>query len=195
LLQRRAKWEALLNKIYLLSNVTKIPDYLEKEQIDEMLHAAKICSERDYLLLRFMWRTGVRVSEVINVVPNDIEYKNSVVNIRKAKGGRQRRVLLDQETLKMLSDYVLALNTPEDRPVFAISRAQVFNLVKKYGTMIGVKIHPHTLRHSFAIHLVRSGMDLRRLQLLLGHSSLSITQVYLQFKDDDLREAYEKVSF
>jgi len=184
-----------LNKIYLLSNVTKIPDYLEKEQIDEMLRAARICSERDYLLLRFMWRTGVRVSEVINIVPNDIEYKNSVVNIRKAKGGRQRRVLLDQETLEMLSDYVLVLNTPEDRPVFAISRAQVFNLVKKYGSMIGVTIHPHTLRHSFAIHLVRSGMDLRRLQLLLGHPSLSITQVYLQFKDDDLREAYEKVSF
>ena len=142
-----------------------------------------------------MWRTGVRVSEVINVTPNDIEYKNSVVNIRKAKGGRQLRVLLDQDTLKMLSDYILALNTLEDPPVFPISRAQVFNLVKRYGDKGDLKIHPHTLRHSFAIHLVRSGMELRRLQLLLGHSSLSITQVYLQFKDDDLREAYEKVSF
>ena len=60
---------------------------------------------------------------------------------------------------------------------------------------VGVKNHPHTLRHSFAMHLVRSGMDLRHLQLLLGHSSLSITQVYLQFKDDDLREAYEKFPF
>lgn len=137
----------------------------------------------------------MRVSEVINVTPKDIEFKNSVVNIRKAKGGRQRRVLLDEETLKMLSDYILATNTPEDRPIFAIKRVQVFNLAKKYGKMIGVQIHPHTLRHSFAIHLVRSGMDLRRLQLLLGHSSLSITQIYLQFKDDDLREAYEKVSF
>ena len=117
------------------------------------------------------------------------------MNTRKAKGGRQRRVVLDQETLKMLFDYVLALNTPEDQPIFPISRAQVFNLVKRYGNMVGVQIHPHTLRHSFAIHLVQSGMDLRRLQLLLGHSSLSITQVYLQFKEDDLREAYEKVSF
>ncbi len=175
--------------------MTKIPDYLEKEQVDEILNAAKTCNHRDYLLLRFMWRTGVRVSEVINVTPKDIEYKNGVVNIRKAKGGRQRRVLLDQETLKMLSDYVLALNTPEDPPVFPISRAQVFNLVMRYGDTGGLKIHPHTLRHSFAIHLVRSGMDLMRLQLLLGHSSLSITQVYLQFKDDDLREAYERVSF
>jgi integrase/recombinase XerD len=106
-----------------------------------MLRAAKICSQRDFLLLRFMWRTEVRVSEVINVTPNDIEYKNSVVNIRKAKGGRQRRVLFDQETLRMLSDYVLALNTP-DPPVFPLSRAQVFNLVKRYGDTGGLKIHP-----------------------------------------------------
>ena len=175
--------------------MTKIPDDLEKEQVDEMLHAAKTCIQRDYLLVRFMWRTGVRVSEVINVTPNDIEFKNNVVNIRKAKGGRQRRVVLDQETLKMLFDYVLALNTPEDQPIFPISRAQVSNLVKRCGNMIGVQIHPHTLRHSFAIHLVQSGMDLRRLQLLLGHSSLRITQVYLQFKDDDLREAMKRFHF
>jgi len=183
------------NKTYILLPVTKIPDYLEKEQVDELLKAAKTCSKRDYLLLDFMWRSGVRVSEVINVTPDDIEYKNKVVNIRKAKGGRQRRVLLGDETLKMLSDYVLEQNIPNNQPIFPIRREQVFKLVKKYGKMIDVNIHPHTLRHSFAIHLVRSGMDLRRLQILLGHSSLSITQVYLQFKDDDLREAYDKISF
>src|SRR5208337_4358678 len=122
-----------------------------------------------------------------------IEFKNRVVNIRKAKGGRQRRIYLDENTLKMLSNYVLAQNIPEDQPIFPIQRNRVFNIVKKYGNMVGVKIHPHTLRHSFAIHLVRQGMDLRRLQLMLGHSSLSVTQVYLQFQDKDLREAYEKV--
>ncbi len=175
--------------------MTKIPDYLEKEQVDELLEVAKACSWRDYLLLDFMWRTGVRVSEVINVKPQDIEQKNNVVNIRKAKGGRQRRVLIGDETLKMLSDYIFEQNIPEDQPIFPIQREWVFRLVKRYGNMIGVSIHPHTLRHSFAIYLVRSGMDLRRLQLLLGHSSLSITQVYLQFKDDDLREAYDKISF
>ncbi|MGB9212126.1 MAG: tyrosine-type recombinase/integrase, partial [Halobacteriota archaeon] len=134
-------------------------------------------------------------SEVINVTPKDIEYKNGVVNIRKAKGGRQRRVPLDQDTLKMLSDYVLALNILEDQPVFPIQRNRVFSIVKKYGNMAGVNIHPHTLRHSFAINMVRGGTDLRRVQLMLGHTSLSITQVYLQFNDNDLREAYEKVAF
>ena len=61
--------------------------------------------------------------------------------------------------------------------------------------MLAIDIHPHTLRHSYAIHLVRSGMDLRRVQLLLGHSNLNTTQIYLQFKDEDLREVYDKVEF
>ncbi|MGB8311758.1 MAG: tyrosine-type recombinase/integrase [Halobacteriota archaeon] len=69
------------------------------------------------------------------------------------------------------------------------------NIVKKYGRMIGMDIHPHTFRHSFAIHLVRFGLDLRRVQQLLGHSNLNTTQVYLQFNDQDLREGYNKIEF
>ena len=61
--------------------------------------------------------------------------------------------------------------------------------------MVGVDIHPHTLRHSFAIHLVRNGVDIRSVQLWLGHANLNTTQVYLKFKDDDLREIYNKVDF
>ena len=175
--------------------MTKIPDYLEKEQVDELLKVVKTCSERDYLLLDFMWRSGVRVSEVINVTPDDIEYKNNVVNIRKAKGGRQRRVLIGDKTLKMLSDYTAIQNIPDNQPIFPIRREQVFKLVKKYGKMIGVNIHPHTLRHSFAIHLVRSGMDLRRLQMLLGHSSLNTITPYLPFVDWGANELNDRALF
>jgi site-specific recombinase XerD len=137
-------------KMCIFGNVKNITDYLEREQVDAILDAAKITNFRDYLL----------------------------INITKAKRGKQRRVLLDEDTLKMLSDYVLALNTPEDQPIFGLTSRQIQYIVKKYGNMIGVDVHPHTLRHSFAIHLVRSGMDLRRLQLLLGHSSLNMTQIY-----------------
>jgi integrase/recombinase XerD len=175
--------------------VKNITDYLEKDQVNAMLDAAAITNHRDFLLMQVLWRTGVRVSELINIRPRDIEWSNQVVNITKAKRGKQRRVLLDEDTIKMLSDYVLALNIPEDQPVFGLTRRHIGRIVKKYGNTIGMDVHPHTLRHSFAIHLVRGGMDLRRLQLLLGHSSLNMTQIYLQFKDDDIREVYQKINF
>ena len=179
----------------ILRNVKNITDYLEREQVDAILEAAKIGNLRDYLIIRVLWRTGVRVNELVNIRPGDIEWNNQVINVVKAKRGKQRRVILDEDTLKMLSDYVLALNTPVDQPIFGLTSRQIENIVKKYGNTIGVHVHPHMLRHSFAIHLVRSGMDLRRLQLLLGHSSLNMTQIYLQFKDDDIREVYQKVDF
>jgi len=179
----------------IFGNVKNITDYLEREPVDAILNAAKITKHRDYLLIRVLWRTRVRVSELISIKPGDIERNNQVVNITKAKRGKQRRVLLDQETLNMLSDYVLALNTLEDQPIFGLTSRQIRYIVKRYGNTIGLDVYPHTLRHSFAIHPVRSGMDLRRLQLLLGHSSLNMTQIYLQFKDDDIREVYEKINF
>ena len=172
-----------------------ITDYLEKDRVDLMLESANISNVRDYLIIRTLWRTGVRVSELLNIKPIDIEYKNKVVNIVKAKGGKQRRVPLDSDTLNMLSDYVLTQKLREDRPMFGITRRHVGRILKKYGRGVGTDIHPHTLRHSYAIHLVRSGMDLRRVQLLLGHSNLNTTQIYLQFKDEDLREVYDKIEF
>lgn len=179
----------------IFGNVKNITDYLEREQVDAILNAAKITNYRDYLLIRVLWRTGVRVNELVNIKPADIEWSNQVINITKAKRGKQRRVLLDEETLKMLSDYVSAQNIGEERAIFDLTSRQIRYIVKRYGNTIGVDVHPHTLRHSFAIHLVRSGMDLRRLQLLLGHSSLTMTQIYLQFKDADIREIYEKIDF
>jgi len=104
-------------------------------------------------------------------------------------------VLLDEETLILLSEYISSSNIPEDRLIFGIKRCQVHTLVKKYGRAVNVDVHPHTFRHSFAIYLVRSGLDLRRVQQLLGHMNLNTTQVFLQFKDEDPREGYNKIEF
>ena len=172
-----------------------ITDYLERGQVDQVLAAARTCNSRDYLLIRTLWRTGTRVSELLGITPSAIEFKNQVVNITKAKGGKQRRVLLDDETLDLLSEYISRHNIQENQPIFGIGRWQVHAIIKKYGRMVGIDIHPHTFRHSFAIHLVRSGVDVRRVQLLLGHSNLNTTQTYLQFRDDDLRDVYNLVVF
>jgi integrase/recombinase XerD len=175
--------------------VKNITDYLDKEQIDDVLAAAQLCSQRDYLMLRVLWRTGVRVNELLNIRPSDIEQGNGVVNIIKAKGGKQRRVHLDEETLEMLSRYVIEQQLPDDRPLFELKQRQVRNIVKRYGDIIGKDVHPHTFRHSFAIYCVRNGWDIRRLQQVLGHSSLNVTAVYLQFNDRDIKELYEKTPF
>jgi integrase len=126
-----------------------ITDYHEKEQVDQVLAAAHRCSARDYLMLRTLWRTGVRVNELLTITPRDIEPKNNVINVTKAKGGKQRKVHLDAETIKMLSDYVSAQQLPDDRPVFAFKRRRVRNLIKRYGTTVGKMC---TLTR-FAIHL------------------------------------------
>ena len=97
--------------------------------------------------------------------------------------------------MPLLCDYISSAQIPDDCSIFGVKTNQIRNIVKRYGTMAGLNIHPHVLRHSFAIHLVRSGVDIRRLQLLLGHANLNTTQVYLQFKDEDLKEVYNRVSF
>jgi integrase/recombinase XerD len=178
------------------SNAT-IPDYLGKEQIYEILEHAKAANsnQRDYTLLRLMWSTGVRVSEAVSITPKDIEPKHNVINIRHAKGDKMRRVHTDATTLKALEKYIEKEGIERDAPIFPVSRVRVFNIVKKYGGAIDENIHPHTLRHSFAVHCIRSGMDLRTLQMLMGHSDINTTQVYLQFNDELIDAVYRKVKF
>lgn len=106
-------------------NMKHVTDYTEKEQVQTILDCAQACSSRDYLMLRILWRTGVRVSELLSIRPQDLEPHNQVINITKAKGNKQRRVMLDPETFALLSEYISTQNIPEFRPVFTLSSVQV----------------------------------------------------------------------
>ena len=106
---------------------------------------------------------------------SDLESHNQIVNVTNP-GKQAAENTINDEALKLLSEYI-SMQNPEDRHIFSTKRCQVHTMVKKYGKIIGVDIHPHTFRHSFAIYLVRSGLDLRRVQQLLGHSNLSTTHV------------------
>jgi integrase/recombinase XerD len=175
------------------NNGERLPKYLEKEQIYEILEHAKAENTRDYVLLRVMWSTGVRVSEAISFTPDDVQFKRNAINILHAKGSKQRRVHTDPVTMKALRKYIEDEHLDCDKPIFNVTRTWAGAIVKKYGDKIDKDIYPHMLRHSFAVHCIREGMDIRTLQMLMGHSDINTTQVYLQFDDDAIDAVYRKV--
>ncbi|MFZ0011696.1 MAG: tyrosine-type recombinase/integrase [Halobacteriota archaeon] len=124
----------------------------------------------------------------------DLEYHTGMVRILKAKGNKQRRLPLDDpETLAQPQAYIEANAIPAEAPLFPITQQWVLRLLNTYSRLIGKKIHPH-LPARFAINSVWQGVDLRRLQQVLGHININTTAVYLQFNDQDLQDVYASPS-
>ncbi len=199
-----------------MPEVTPIKDlkgYLEPEQVEKLIAVAT--NPRDALLVRIPWRTGIRVSELIGIKVSDIDFENRAILIkiqkqRKRDGKtveRRRVVPIDQGTLGMAREY-LAWRKPfpyKGDLLFPITRQRVDQVYWKLGKRAGIKeigdpaiskhrkLHPHHLRHSFAIHCVKHGMSIERLQKILGHASPTTTSVYLQYSVADLHEDYDRV--
>ena len=199
-----------------MTQVTPIRDlkgYLEPEQVERLIAATT--NPRDALLVRIPWRTGIRVSELIGVKESDIDFEGRAILIkiqkqRKRDGKtveRQRIVPIDEDSLNMVREY---LEWRKQFPykgdlLFPISRQRVVQICWKLGKRAGItrvgdptisqhtKFHLHHLRHSFAIHCVKRGMSIERLQKILGHSNPTTTSVYLQYSVADLHEDYDKV--
>ena len=172
-----------------------ITNYLEQPQVDIMSEAAATCNTRDYLIIQILWRTGIRVDELLHIRPCDLEHHTKMVRVVKAKGNKQRRVPLAAQTLAQLGAYVDIHAIGDEAPIFPISQQWVRIIINKYAKLIGKNVHPHTFRHSFAINSVRHGVDIRRLQQVLGHTNINTTAVYLKFNDLDLQEVYANVPF
>ena len=199
-----------------MTQVTPIRDlkgYLEPGQVDRVIAAAT--NPRDALLVRIPWRTDIRVSELMGIRVSDIDFANRAIAIKilktRKKDGkaieRRRVVPIDQGTLDMVREY---LEWRKQFPykgdlLFPISRARVNQIYWKLGRKAGIKeigdpaisqhrkLHPHHMRHSFAIHCIKRGMSIERLQKILGHQSPTTTSVYLQYSVADLHEDYDKV--
>ncbi len=187
--------------------------YLSPEQVEKLISAA--ANLRDALLVRIPWRTGVRVSELIGIRIQDIDFENRAIVIKVQKmlrkdgkvQERRRVVPVDQGTLNMINEY---LEWRKHFPyrgdlLFPITRQRVDQIFWKLGRRAGLteigdpevskhrKLHPHVLRHSFAIHCIKRDMSIERLQKILGHQSPTTTSVYLQYSVADLHEDYDKV--
>jgi integrase len=200
-----------------MTQVTPIRDlkgYLEPQQVERLV--AVTTNPRDALLVRIPWRTGIRVTELISLRTGDIDFDNRAIVIkvqkmRKKKDGkaveRRRVVPVDQGTLDMVREY---LEWRKQFPykgdlLFPITRQRVDQIYWKLARRAGIKeigdpavskhrkLHPHVLRHSFAIHCVKRGMKIERLQKILGHASPTTTSVYLQWSSADLHEDYDKI--
>ena len=173
--------------------------YLTDEEIERIF---KACTNiKDYLVIRTLARTGIRVTELIMIRPADLlpNENQIIITQLKKRGESYRNVYIDKVTMDTLIQYVRLKKIEPDERIFNITRFAIFAIVRKVGKLANInqvgksKIHPHNFRHSYAIKAIRSGVDIRKLQLLLGHSSYSTTAAYLQYGSKELRDEYDKM--
>ncbi|MGN7832234.1 site-specific tyrosine recombinase XerD [Pseudoxanthomonas sp. 22568] len=185
-----------------------LPKALAESEIDALLAAPLTDTPeglRDRAMLELMYAAGLRVSELVNLPATAVNLRQGVIRVT-GKGSKERLVPLGEESQHWLETY-LAQARPalaNKRSLAALfltprgeapSRQQFWTLVKRYAAVAGidpVRISPHGLRHSFATHLLNRGADLRALQLLLGHSSLSTTQIYTLVAREHLKQLHGK---
>lgn len=172
-----------------------LPKYLKEREVQKLLNAPRREKLRDRLILRLLYKCGLRVSELCNLQIEHIDFSDSTLMIRGGKGGKDRLVPVDHGTLDMIEYFIeeettgsVVLSERNEK----LSTRQVERLVAEYGKKAGIEqhVHPHMLRHSFAVHCLKSGMNLRTVQKMLGHSSLTTTQIYLDITGDDVKQDY-----
>ena len=171
------------------SESKKLLKYLEKSKVDDMLNRARSDNKRNYLIILLMWRTGMRNSEVIKLKKRDIKLNEERIIIHQGKGNKDRWVPLDEHLADLLSYHSADIGL-DDR-LFPITTAQVRNIVHKYESTEIVR--PHTLRHSFAVHCLKNGMNARSLQKILGHKDLATTMIYTHQTAEHLKKSISKI--
>lgn len=185
----------------------KLPDFLEIPEVDALLSmpdTSNIIGVRDQAIMELLYSTGMRVSELLQLDLTDLDCQNALVKVR-GKGKKERILPIGRIAINVLGDYLakrheLDGNEPS-QAIFLSERGNripdaksIRRRIEKYAQSAGIKkkITPHTLRHTFATHLLNAGADLRSVQELLGHSSLSTTQIYTHVTADRLKRVYEK---
>ena len=186
-----------------------LPKFLTEEEVDLLLREADKTGtaegQRDANILELLYATGLRVSELVSLNVQDVDFEESYIRCW-GKGSKERIVYAHDKALNGLQDYLstsrmsLIGQNKEEAALFVnhrgerLTRQWVWNILKTYSKRAGIdrKITPHTLRHSFATHLLQKGASLRHVQELLGHSSISTTQVYTHLTSEHLRDEYEK---
>lgn len=202
------------NNIYFLSEVetpkrTKsLPKSLNEYEVQSLIASVdgdkentdmqRFTKMRNKIILTLLYSSGLRISELLNLKMNDIDFKTRTMRIR-GKGDKDRIVLFDEDALDLLNEYNSMRGSSNDFLIYnkngnKLSSRYVEIMIKKYAERAGIKkkVTPHVLRHSFATHLLKHGVDIRIIQQLLGHASLSTTQIYTSVDMETVKDIYDK---
>jgi len=186
----------------------KLPDTLSEFEIDNLIGAIDLSTpegERNRAILETLYGCGLRVSELTHLKMSDLFFDEGFIKVT-GKGDKQRFVPILKTTQKYISIYVNAIRSHlkiqpnhEDtlflnRRGKQLTRAMIFTIIKQLAEKIGLKktISPHTFRHSFATHLLQNNADLRSIQLMLGHESITTTEIYVHLDKSHLSKVIEK---
>jgi len=170
---------------------TRLPEVLIKEEVKKMINSTD--TQKSRLIVSFLYSTGLRVSELVNLKVSDISLGEKTGWVRRGKGSKDRLFVLSENLCEELRDF---LNTKargykylfsKEKPLTTRNIQKIIQGTRKRAG-INKKVTPHTLRHSFATHLLEQGIDIRVIQAILGHSSLSTTQVYTHISSEQLKK-------
>jgi integrase/recombinase XerD len=181
-----------------------LPKFLNQAEMDILLAAPDVSTElglRDRALIELMYACGLRVSEAVDLKIHDIDIESGILTTT-GKGSKTRRVPIGSSAVEWLKSYLSVRRKKENIEIanvfvtstgHPLNRQSIYRLVREYGEKVGLtEISPHTLRHSFATHLVQNRADIRSVQQMLGHADISTTQIYTHMTDAHLRKSYEQ---
>lgn len=183
-----------------------LPTYLTIDEVNKLLdiEVTDAFSSRNKAILELMYATGLRISEVISLEFKNIDYDECIIRVM-GKGSKERIVPVNDYAIKYLKEYINnyrheLVKNEINNYIFLnnhgrmLTRQGIFKIIKNYAALKNIKktIGPHTLRHTFATHLLENGADLRVIQELLGHSDISTTQIYTHLTKEALHNEYKK---
>ena len=186
----------------------KLPDTLSLNEIDQLITAVDLSKPegfRNKCILETLYSCGLRVSELVNLKISDLFFSEGFIKVN-GKGNKDRFVPIEKSTKVLIQEYIkvhrVQLKIYKDhtdilflnRRGKQLTRAMIFTIIKRLAVIINLKksISPHTFRHSFATHLLENGADLRSIQLMLGHESITTTEVYVHLDRKHLNEVLQK---
>lgn len=195
-LKSPGKWERIPKAL----SISETKNLLSCSNIESV--KAKPILIRDSVMLELIYSSGLRVSELVSLKLEDIHFDAGFLRVI-GKGSKERIVPVSEGTLKKIKNYInnerrAIIKGKESPYLFLTSRGlpmtrqRFWQTVKSAGKKIGLKISPHTMRHSFATHLLEGGADLRALQKMLGHADISTTQIYTKVTTERLKQVYSK---